>query len=389
MSESDITAATAREEALLAEIARHQKIIKALMDRVERDMSARGSDFGQFQTAIFLEGEIRERTAKLEEALEDNGKITRALQRTKEEMEREIQERRRTQEALEKEKQEQRLLIEKLEQAHHQLLQSEKLASIGQLAAGVAHEINNPIGFVSSNLGTLKGYVNDLFLLIDTYGEAECSLAADSDLMGRIDALKKQIDLDYLRSDIGELITESVDGTNRVRRIVQDLRDFSRSGEDKLELADLHAGLESTLNVVWNEIKYKAEVRREFSELPLVECRISQINQVFMNLLVNAAQAIRDRGTITLRSGQDGDLVWVAVADTGQGIPPEILTRIFDPFFTTKPVGKGTGLGLSVSYGIVEKHGGRIDVLSEPGQGSTFTVWLPIRKSVDDSNLVA
>ncbi|MGE5492551.1 MAG: histidine kinase [Actinomycetota bacterium] len=385
MNDPAFPAAASQEETLRAEIARQQKIINALMDRVERGMSARESDFGQFQAAILLEGKIRERTAKLKETLEENGKITRALQRAKEEMEREIQERRRTQEALEAEKQEQRLLIRKLEEAHTQLLQSEKLASIGQLAAGVAHEINNPIGFVSSNLGTLKGYVNDLFLLIDAYGKAEAALTAHPELMESILAMKRQVDLEYLRSDIRDLIAESVDGTNRVRRIVQDLRDFSRTGEEKLELADLHAGLESTLNVVWNEIKYKAEVKRELDELPLVECRISQISQVFMNLLVNAAQAIQERGTITLRSGRENDFVWVAVSDTGQGIPPEILPRIFDPFFTTKPIGKGTGLGLSVSYGIIEKHGGHIDVHSEQGKGTTFTVWLPIRSSVGGS----
>jgi signal transduction histidine kinase len=223
--------------------------------------------------------------------------------------------------------------------------------------------------------------VRDLFLLIDAYGKAETALASHPEALESIRAMKDQVDLEYLRKDIADLIAESVDGTNRVRRIVQDLRDFSRSGEEKLELADLHAGLESTLNVVWNEIKYKAEVKREFGELPLVECRISQISQVFMNLLVNAAQAIPERGTITLRSGHEQDFVWVAISDTGQGIPPEILPRIFDPFFTTKPIGKGTGLGLSVSYGIIEKHGGHIDVRSEQGRGTTFTVWLPVKAS--------
>jgi signal transduction histidine kinase len=159
------------------------------------------------------------------------------------------------------------------------------------------------------------------------------------------------------------------------------LRDFSRPGDSEWQAVDLHAGLESTLNVVWNEIKFKADVVREYAELPPVECLPSQLNQVFLNLLVNAAQAIPERGTITLRTTCEGDWVSVAVADTGGGMTPEVRARVFDPFFTTKPVGKGTGLGLSVTYGIIEKHGGHIDVDSEPGKGSTFTVRLPLTRA--------
>ena len=266
-----------------------------------------------------------------------------------------------------------------LARTQEKLLQSDKLASIGHLAAGVAHEINNPIGFVNSNLGTLKNYVDDLLQLIDIYETSQHLLAADPDLESRIRKMREKADLAFLREDIEKLITESIDGTARVRRIVQDLRDFSRIDSAKWQWTDLHAGLESTLNVVCNEIKYKAKVVREFGTLPLVECMPSQLNQVFMNLLVNAAQAIPDYGTITLRSGCTEDSVWISISDTGQGIPPELINRIFDPFFTTKPVGKGTGLGLSVSYGIVDKHGGQIDVRSLPGQGTTFTISLPVR----------
>jgi two-component system NtrC family sensor kinase len=325
---------------LRAEVTRLNKMITALMNRAERDMSTKGSDFGIFHTAVTLEKQVRERT---------------------------------------QEKEEQRVLIEKLEAAHSRLLQSEKLASIGQLAAGVAHEINNPIGFVNSNLGTLNRDVGDLLHLIDELTNAVAPLVASHPAVKtRIEELCTAIDLAFLRKDIAELITESIDGTARVRRIVQDLRDFSRTGDDSWEWADLHAGLESTLNVVWNEIKYKADVIRELGVLPLVECRPSQINQVFMNLLVNAAQAIPKHGHIALRSGRTEEQVWFSIADDGDGIPAEIQARIFDPFFTTKPVGNGTGLGLSVSYGIIDKHGGHIEVSSPPGQGSTFTVWLPI-----------
>ena len=359
---AEITPAALAESALRTEIVRLNKMITALMNRAERDMSAKGSDFGIFHTAVTLEKQVRERTQELEAALRENERINRALQR---------------------EKEEQQTLIKQLEEAHNQLLQSEKLASIGQLAAGIAHEINNPIGFVNSNLGTLKNYVNDLLLLIDELGKTVAPLLAnDPPLRKHIENLQIKIDLDFLRHDIGGLITESIDGTARVRRIVQDLRDFSRIGDVSWEWADLHAGLESTLNVVWNEIKYKAEIVREFGLLPPVECRPSQINQVFMNLLINAAQAIAERGHITLRSGCTDEQVWLAIGDDGVGIPPDIQARIFDPFFTTKPVGKGTGLGLSVSYGIIHKHGGHIEVTSQPGVGTTFTIWLPIRQPV-------
>lgn len=345
---------------LQAEVTRLHKMVTALMNRAERDMSAKGSDFGIFHTAVTLEKQVRERTQELEAAVRENERINRALQR---------------------EKEEQRTLIKQLEEAHNQLLQSEKLASIGQLAAGIAHEINNPIGFVNSNLGTLKNYVRDLLLLIDELAVTVAPLlASNPPLKKNIDDLHLKIDLAFLREDIGGLISESIDGTARVRRIVQDLRDFSRIGDASWERSDLHAGLESTLNVVWNEIKYKAEIIREFGVLPLVECRLSQINQVFMNLLVNAAHAISERGHITLRSGCVGEQVWVAIGDDGAGIAPEIQARIFDPFFTTKPVGKGTGLGLSVSYGIIDKHGGRIEVDSQLGVGTTFTIWLPVHQ---------
>jgi signal transduction histidine kinase len=282
----------------------------------------------------------------------------------------------RTVQALEAEKAAQRQLIEELEHAHNQLLQSEKLASIGQLAAGVAHEINNPIGFVNSNLGTLDRYLGDLLRVIDAYQQVEAALPPEA--RAQVDAVKRAADLPYLQEDIGPLVKESRDGLDRVTRIVQDLKDFSRLGAADWQQADLHRCLDSTLNVVANEIKYKAELDRQYGEIPDVCCVPSQLNQVFMNLLVNAAQAIPERGRITLTTGRRGDEVFVAVRDSGAGIAPELLTRIFDPFFTTKPVGSGTGLGLSVSHGIVKRHGGRIEVASQPGAGSEFRVWLPI-----------
>lgn len=265
----------------------------------------------------------------------------------------------------------------KLEEAHNQLLQSEKMASIGQLAAGVAHEINNPIGYVQSNLGSLETYVSELLKVIADYESAAAGLPPGmAELFGSV---RQNADLDFVRQDVQALLRESKEGVTRVKKIVQDLKDFSYvHSDDQWQFADLHHGLNSTLNIVWNELKYKAEVQKDYGDLPAVECLPSQINQVFMNLLVNAAQAIETRGKIVLRTGSVDDTVWIEIEDNGKGIPADIVGRIFDPFFTTKPIGKGTGLGLSLSYGIIQKHHGRIEVDSTPGRGTRFRVWLPV-----------
>jgi PAS domain S-box-containing protein len=271
-------------------------------------------------------------------------------------------------------------------QLEAQVQQSEKLASIGQLAAGVAHEINNPVGYINSNIGSLRQYIDNVFELLAAYEEGEAAID-DAATRERIRDLRQRLDIDYLKEDIGALIDESQEGVKRVKTIVQDLKDFSRTDSAEYDWIDLHHGLNSTLNIVHNEIKYKAEVVKAFGELPLVECVGSQINQVFMNLLVNATHAIEGYGTITIRSGTEGESqVWVEVEDTGKGISEENLTHIFDPFFTTKPVGQGTGLGLSLSYGIIQKHGGRITVKSEVGKGSCFRIVLPISQTTPHSD---
>ena len=273
-------------------------------------------------------------------------------------------------------------LNDRLEEAQHQLLQSEKLASIGQLAAGVAHEINNPIGYVNSNLSTLRGYLKDILGLVQHYESIEGELTDKPEVLTAITDLKEELDIDYLREDSLELMDECDEGITRVKKIVQDLKDFSRVDSGDWEWADLHAGIDTTLNVVWNEIKYKAEVEKEYGELPNVRCMPSQLNQVFMNLMVNAAQAMDERGKITICTRAEGDDVLVDVSDSGKGMAPETLKKVFDPFFTTKPVGKGTGLGLSLSYGIMQKHGGTIEVESEVGKGTTFHIRLPAKGAV-------
>jgi two-component system NtrC family sensor kinase len=267
---------------------------------------------------------------------------------------------------------------DRLASAQEQLLQSEKMASIGQLAAGVAHEINNPIGYVHSNLGTLQEYVGALLALLDGYANA---LQSEDPAASRpqLKRLSERLDVDFITGDLPKLLEESREGIERVTKIVQDLKEFSHVERDEpMRPSDLRKGLESTLNIVWNDLKYKAKIDKHYDEVPLVECYLSEINQVFMNLLINAGQAINDRGLITLAMGTEGDEVWVSVADDGVGIPEDALQRIFDPFYTTKPIGRGTGLGLAIVYRIVAKHHGRIDVHSRPGAGSTFRVVLPI-----------
>jgi signal transduction histidine kinase len=268
----------------------------------------------------------------------------------------------------------------RLEQTQGQLLQSEKMASIGQLAAGVAHEINNPVGYIASNLGTLRGYLDDLLGILAAYEACSQKIDPASEAAKNVRTARARVDLDYLRADVRLLVSESLEGVSRVKKIVQDLKEFAHVDRAEWQEADLHKGIDSTLNIVWNELKYKAEVVKEYGVLPLIECIPSQLNQVFMNLLINAAQAIESRGVITLRSGCDGERVWVEVADTGKGMSPDIQKRIFEPFFTTKPVGKGTGLGLSLAYGIVTKHNGEITVDSTVRRGTTFRVTLPVRR---------
>ena len=264
-----------------------------------------------------------------------------------------------------------------LKSTQAQMLQNDKMASIGQLAAGVAHEINNPIGFVTSNLCTLDKYVAKTVDFINAQAERVAS-HTPPEIVKELTEKRKALKLDYILDDMKNLIRESLEGTGRVQKIVQDLKSFSRVDAADHSFADINACLESTINIVWNEIKYKATLQRDFGDLPQVKCYPQQLNQVFMNLLINAAHAIDKDGNIIVRSRYEDGLIQVAISDTGCGIPENIRTRIFEPFFTTKDVGKGTGLGLSISYDIVKKHGGEIRVASEVDRGTTFTVLVPV-----------
>ena len=267
-----------------------------------------------------------------------------------------------------------------------QLMRAEKMASIGQLAAGVAHEINNPIAFVHSNMNTLSKYSMALFKLVERIQHIVADGGLNSPARQALQDALEEANFDYLRVDIPDLGKGSIDGLNRVREIVDALQNFSREAEMAWQFADLHAGIESTLKIVASTIGKKAVVVRKYGDLPPVKCLASQINQVLMNLLVNAAQSIEHDGVITIetrcivRHESSGEVRWatIAITDTGSGIEAHDIPHLFDPFFTSKPVGLGTGLGLSVSYNIIDKHSGRIEVDSRPGVGSTFTVYLPL-----------
>jgi signal transduction histidine kinase len=275
-------------------------------------------------------------------------------------------------------------------QLQRQVLQAEKMASIGQLAAGVAHEINNPMGFIHANLFQMAEYVADLRRVFSSVDELRKAVAYGGpgevkEAAGRLDTTAEESQVDFLLADLAKAIRESQEGSERIRHIVQDLRDFSHLDTGERGLADINQCLDSTANIVWPMMKHLVVLEKDYSELPRVACYPMQLKQVFMNLLVNAFQAIEEKiggrsetGLIRLRTEVRGDSVLISVSDTGIGIPPENLGRIFDPFFTTKKVGVGTGLGLSSSYSIVRRNGGLITVESEPGRGSTFQVRLRI-----------
>ena len=270
---------------------------------------------------------------------------------------------------------------ETLTSTQSQLLRQEKLASMGVLMAGIAHEINNPVGFISSNLQTLNKYVERMTEFIQAQDGALKESGCPGETADSLARLRRRLKLDHILLDSPSLLQESLDGAQRVRKIVQDMKLFSHANDDVPRSTDINLCLESTLNLLRNELKYKTTLRCEYGELPAVLCLPDQLNQVFMNLLVNAVHAIEVHGEVTVRSWRDGERVCVAISDTGCGIPADLRERIFEPFFTTKGPGKGTGLGLSISYDIVRNHGGEISVESEMGKGTTFIVAIPVNPS--------
>ncbi len=293
---------------------------------------------------------------------------------------REAERRKKIEVQLKQERDEQISLSNSLKGAQSQLVQSEKLAVIGTLSAGIAHEINNPTGYVLSNLKSLKGYFDELKQVLDAYEAVEDKL--DDETLQRLNQIKNASDLEYLKDDIDAVVNESNEGMNRIKKIVADLKDFAHANPEGAEWQydDLHKGLDSTINLVWNELKYKAKLEKYYcDDLPMLECDIAKLNQVFMNLLVNASHAIEKDGLVKVRTRVNDDYVVVEIEDNGGGIAADQQASIFDPFFTTKPVGKGTGLGLSIAKSIIDAHHGQISLQSEVGVGTVFTISLPIK----------
>ncbi len=264
----------------------------------------------------------------------------------------------------------------KLKNTQAQLVQNEKMVALGHLVAGIAHEINNPLSFVISNVRIFDEVFQDYQQLFDLYHNAKDSLSSQH--LQRVDELEKQIDLAFLQTEVPRLSKDVHEGLERIRKIVLDLRNFSRLDEAEQKRANIIAGLESTLNLLQHQLKNNIEVSKEYGDIPEINCFPSQLNQVFMNVLVNAIQAIPNKGKIIIRTFQEEGMICIQIIDNGKGIDQETLAHIFEPFFTTKQVGDGTGLGLSISYGIIDKHNGTIAYSSELGKGTTCTIKIPV-----------
>lgn len=330
-----------------------------------------------------MEAELERHRHRLEELV---AKRTAGLNRANASLQGEIRQRIRTEKNLLENKVKLETALSELKLTQAKMIQSEKMASVGQLAAGVAHEINNPTGFVKSNLSTLLDYQTHIAYLLEAYAdvlalleETMADAPALTGLSGAVDRINRMVtdaDLDYLMEDIPDLIKESLEGVERIQGIVSALKDFSHPGHKEAMPADINQCLRSSLKVIWNELKHKAEVIEDYGKLPMVTCDAQQIIQVFVNLLMNAAQAIEDKGEIRITTRADGENVEIRISDTGTGISEKNISQIFDPFFTTKQIGQGTGLGLHVVWDIIQAQGGQIKVKSTEGKGTTFYIHL-------------
>ncbi|MDY0190735.1 MAG: PhnD/SsuA/transferrin family substrate-binding protein [Desulfuromonas sp.] len=267
------------------------------------------------------------------------------------------------------------IAYKELQLSQSQMLQQEKMASIGQLAAGVAHEINNPLGFIGSNLATLDKYWQRMRKFVDLNAQ---QLESGEVTVEELDTARRELKIDFMLEDASDLIAESLDGVERVKTIVSNLKSFSRLDQAKYDLIDINNCIDSTLTIVWNELKYHVTLQKDYADLPLTYCYPQQLNQVFMNLLVNAGHAIEGNGEINIATRSEDEQIFITISDNGCGISEENISHLFEPFFTTKEVGKGTGLGLSIAYDIIKNHNGKILVDSQLGQGTTFTIVLPI-----------
>lgn len=311
-----------------------------------------------FEAKKYLDMKVRERTAQVMKQKQEIEEINKELQRQKEELQK---------------------TLENLKQAQSQLVQSEKMASLGQLVAGIAHEINNPVNFISAGVDSLSTNLEEIRQVLDIYHKVTSANVKEK--LKEIEELKVKVEYKEAIREINKLIESIKNGTNRTTEIVRGLRTFSRLDEDILKMADIHEGLDSTLILLHNKYKNRIEIIRNYGNIPLIECYPGQLNQVFMNILSNAVDAIDEKGTITISTSISDRFIQVSIKDTGQGIPENIREKIFDPFFTTKGVGKGTGLGLSITQSIIEKHKGSINVKSEKEKGTEFIITLPVKQT--------
>lgn len=317
-------------------------------------------------------------STRLAESYENQNKYKETIEQINADLEARVL--RRTEE-ISKKNDELSAAYENLKKTQSQLLQADKMASVGQLAAGVAHEINNPIGFIKSNLSSLKYYIQSYQFVLQANNQTFTEFANtgfDKDKTEQAIQLYQKEDIDYINDDIDELLNDSITGIQRVADIVSNLKTYSHVDNQKKQEADINSCLTTTLKMVNNEIKYKCKVITDLQPLPKIFCNPSKLNQVFTNLIVNAGQAIEEQGEIRIQTALQNDKIQIAIGDNGKGIPEENIKRLFDPFFTTKPVGEGTGLGLSISHGIIEEHGGTIQVESALDVGTTFNIALPL-----------
>jgi len=278
--------------------------------------------------------------------------------------------------------------LARIKEMHIQLVMSEKMASLGEITAGVAHEIKNPLNFITGTIEPLKRDISDLLEVLEKYE----SVIEDLDLQeafNEVDNFKSEIEFDFLLSEIHKLMEGISEGSNRTKEIVKSLGSFSHKGDDKFVMHNIHEGIDSTLILLGNKIKNKITIHKEYGDTPEIECLPDRLNQVFMNILSNAIQAIDENGEIFIKTKSEGSNVIIQIQDSGKGMTDEVQKRVFEPFYTTKGMGKGTGLGLSISYSIVEQHNGKIDISSEPSKGTEFIITLPVQQKAaihDPSN---
>lgn len=285
-------------------------------------------------------------------------------------------------ETSEKQKRELELTLKNLKQAQSQLIQSEKMASVGVMTAGIAHELNNPINFMSGNVYPLKQDLREIFALLEKY-EKIIKEKELGEYFAELETIKQEMDFTYLIQEIHSLLDGIEEGASRSSQIIKGLRSFSRLDDEACQFYDIHDGIEASLVLLQNKIKdKKITVRKDYGEFEGLECFPSQLNQVIMNILTNSIQAVEaGKGSLFIQTVSSAIGIKIIIKDNGKGMDPEVKKRMFDPFFTTKEVGQGTGLGLSISYGIIEKHKGNIDVISEPGKGTEFIISLPKSQS--------